>query len=89
MNEESKEREENQVEMGPDHQDHQDHQDHLDKSFTGTQAALSQMVALLDLRVDSVYLVRLDSLDPLDLKETVESLVCRDMLRRGRRESPG
>lgn len=89
MNEESKETEENPVEMGPDHQDHRDHQDHQDRSFTGAQADLSPVVALLDLRVDPVYLVRLDSLAPLDLKETAESLVCQDTLRRGKRESPG
>lgn len=87
--EETREREENQAEMGPDSQDPQDHPDHQARSSTRTQAVSTMSPAALDLREELVCLVRLDSRAQLDLKATVEILVCLDTVTRGRRGSQG
>lgn len=80
---------ENRAEMGPDCRDLQDLPDLLDRSSTRTQAASTVSTVPSDLREDLVFLVRLDFQAQLDLKESVESPVYLDTVRRERRGSQG
>lgn len=89
VKEETQEREENQAEMGLDSRDPQDLLDLQARSSTRTQAVLTTLLAESVLREDLGCPVRLDFLAQLDLKETEESLVCPDTVRRGRRASLG
>lgn len=77
----------NQAEMGPDSQDPQDPPDPPDRSSTRTQAASTVSLVPLDLREELVFPVRLDFRAQLDLKESEESQVCLDTVRRGKRGS--
>lgn len=60
----------NQVEMEPGSQAHQAPLDHRDKSSTLHLETLTESSAVSGLRVDLVYLARLDSLVPSDQRGT-------------------
>lgn len=89
MKEETKEKEENQAEMERAFLDLQDLLDLQDKSSIRTKAVLIPWWAPLDLREEQEFPVRLDSLAQLDLRVTVETLVCPDTVTRGRKENRG
>lgn len=63
----------NQVEMAQEHQVHRALLDHRDKSSTRRQAVLMVLLAAPGLRVDLVYLGKLDSLVLLDQRGTEET----------------